>query len=137
MLTKAKKEKLREICVCSNSIVPKKAEKSKKELFQQEKEKMFEKIKRLGSRKVKEVSPEKANCIIKICMKKYYQYNSDNVYIIFESECYTRSEAIWVTGVGDKTFDSDTKNILMMEKCIQEKNLDFSVEVRDYYVKIN
>lgn len=95
---------------------------------------MFERIKYLGIRRVKEVSPEKANCIIKICMKKYYQFNSDNVYIIFESECYIRSEAIWITGVGDKIFDSDTKQV---EKCIQKGIWDFSIEVRDYYVKVN
>ena len=134
MFTKAKKEKIRKIYVCSSSIVPKKAEKSKNELFQQEKEKMFERIKYLGIRRVKEVSPEKANCIIKICMKKYYQFNSDDVYIIFESECYIRSEAIWITGVGDKIFDSDTKQV---EKCIQKGIWDFSIEVRDYYVKVN
>ena len=93
----------------------------------------IEKILRAGFREVNQVSPDDANCVIRVFNKCHYPYKG-NIHNLCGFMCFTkRSNAIWISNSGNSQIE------LNFSKCTyicQDNDVNYECDFFDTYVYV-
>lgn len=99
-----------------------------------------EKIVKNGFSEVKRVSPDEANCIIRVFEKKHMKDTSvscrNRIYNIYGANCYTTKNSLgWISRKDD--FPINYEEDLHRLWFFQDEYIDFKAEFFDVYVKVS
>lgn len=161
MLSKEQKEKLRNIhiyelaCEEKNgvAIIRKSVPKVKrgKETFStieeefvipspyQITESIFKQILGCGFSKVEKVSPDNANCIIRVFQKLHHEHEFGVVFNLYGADCFVKSGNAWISECESRgnTFRLNYTEHLIDQWLYQDEKVTFKTDFMDVYVKVS
>lgn len=160
MLSKEQKEKLRNINMYEISYIEKKgiaiidrtiekkSKRGKKTISTIEEEfiipspyqiieSIFKQILGCGFSKVERVSPDNANCIIRVFQKLHHEYEFGIVFNLYGADCFVKSSNGWISESDGSTFQLNYTEHLINQWIYQDEKITFKTDFMDVYVKVS
>lgn len=100
------------------------------------KEQIFKKIYDAGFEKIEIVSPNKANCLIRIFQKLHYKYDY-SIYNVYGVSCYVLKKGKWILESDGTEFSLDYSKEKIKHWICQDDYIVFDMDFVDLYVKIS
>lgn len=102
-------------------------------------ESIFKQILDCGFSKVEKVSPDNANCIIRVFQKLHQEHEFDVVFNLYGADCFVRSANAWISECEshDNTFQLNYTKHLIDQWLYQDEKVTFETDFMDVYVKVS
>ena len=100
-------------------------------------ESVYKKILACGFSKVERVSPNNANCIIRVFQKLHHEYDFNQIFNIYGARCFVKNGHDWISECALGTFPLDYSKCLITQWLYQDEKITFDAEFVDFYVKVS
>ena len=100
-------------------------------------ESVYKKILACGFSKVERVSPNNANCIIRVFQKLHHEYDINHIFNIYGARCFVNNDRDWISECSLGTFHLDYSKCLISQWLYQDEKITFDAEFVDFYVKVS
>lgn len=97
---------------------------------------IFKKIYDWGFEKIEIVSPNKANCLIRIFQKLHYKYDC-SIYNVYGVSCYVLKNGKWMLESDGDEFQLDYSKEKIKHWICQDDYIVFDMDFLDLYVRIS
>ena len=100
---------------------------------------IFLQIIRCGFSTVERVSPENANCIIRVFQKLHHKHEFDVVFNLYGADCFVISGNAWISECENRgnTFRLNYTEHLIDQWLYQDEKVTFKTDFMDVYVKVS
>ena len=97
------------------------------------KENLLKSLQKVGLRKIEQVKPYNANCIIRVYQKLNHKYES-NFISLYGVQCFIKTNEIWTT---QNNIRINFSKCIIRSWLFQDEYIDFDCDFFDCYVKIS
>ena len=96
-----------------------------------------EKILSEGFHEVNRVSPDDANCIIRVFNKCHYPYSENSIHNLCGFLCFTKSSnSIWVSTPSTSPIELNFSKYIQRQYIFQDQYIDYNCDFFDSYVYV-
>ena len=90
-----------------------------------------------GFREVNRVSPDDANCIIRVFNKCHYPYSRKSIHNLCGFMCFTKnSNNIWTSTCGNSQIELNFSKFIQRQYIFQDEYIDYNCDFFDSYVYV-
>ena len=101
---------------------------------------IFLQIVRCGFSKIERVSPDNANCIIRVFQKLHYKHRCGKVFNVYGADCFVKSDNDWISECSENhgnTFRLNHTEHLIDQWLHQDEKVTFETDFMDVYVIVS
>lgn len=100
-------------------------------------ETMSKKILDSGFSEVERVSPNDANCIIRIFQKLHYEYFYNYIFNLYGADCFVKDKKNWISHCSAGTFTLYYSKHIIRQWICQDESVYIDTDFVDFYVKVS